>query len=113
MTHQELLSLIKRNGQQYLACDEDWEAEIIEWKTLVAIFEYGAQNGFQAPNYDIRAILDAEDDESPGVPDIGCEAALIDLMERISSPDQADGIDAPEIKELLGLMESAFGRGDA
>ena len=112
MIHQELLTLITTNGNRYLACVEEWEADIIEWQTFYAIFEYAARCGFQAPDYNIRAILDADDDESPGVPDIGCEAALIDLMERISTPDHADSIDAPEIRALLSLMETAFGRGE-
>lgn len=110
MTQQELISLINANGYRYRGSTEDWEAEVIEWQTLVAIFEYGALAGFEAPDYDLRAILDADDDDSPGVPDIGCQAALIDLIERIVAPEQERGITAPELQSLFALMEAAFGR---
>jgi len=60
----------------------------------------------------IRTILDAVDDDSPGVPSMGCEAALTDLIERISAPEGERGIDAPELQDMLVLMETAFGRAE-
>ena len=112
MTRQQLISLINANGHRYLACEEDWEAEIIEWQTLVAIFEHGVATGFEAHEYNLSAIPDAVDDDSPGVPSMGCEAALIDLIERISAPEGERGIDAPELQDMLVLMETAFGRAE-
>lgn len=108
--HKDVVALIEANGRRFLECTEDWEAEIIEWQTILAIFSYGEKKGFSPSDYDLKAILAAEDDESPGVPEVGCESALIDLMERISIPEQSDGIDEPDLRELLALMESAFGR---
>lgn len=112
MTQQELINLIRANGQKYLACDEDWESEIIEWQTIMTIFEYGVSIGLEAPDFSLVSVLNAEDDESPGVPEIGCHDAIIDLMERIATPDCEQAIDAPEMRQMLELMEAEFGRGE-
>jgi hypothetical protein len=110
MTRQELIATIQSKGVRYLECAEDWEAEIIEWQVICTIFECGLAQGFNPPDYDLQAILEADDDESDGVPEIGCEAALIDLIERITEPEKSKGIEEPELREMFLTMERAFGR---
>lgn len=110
MIRENLIALIEINGRRFLECEEDWEAEILEWQTIVAIFEYALGKGYSLPDYDLEAILTAEDDDSPGVPEIGCEGALTDLMERISNTEHPNPIEVPELKALLDTMEWAFGR---
>ncbi|MBQ91882.1 MAG: hypothetical protein CMG87_01250 [Marinobacter sp.] len=102
--------MIEINGRRFLECEDDWEAEILEWQTIVAIFEYTLEEDYSLPDYDLEAILTAEDDDSPGVPEIGCETALTDLMERISNTEHSNRIKVPELKALLDNMERAFGR---
>lgn len=111
MTITELKRSIVLSAQRFQPAD-DWEAQVIEWNTILDIFEYALANGFQPPDYDLRALLDADDDESPGVPEMGCEAAFIDLMERIERTDLPNAIDAPEIAELFRFFELQF-RGPA
>ena len=107
MTLPELQALIILNASKYQPAEE-WEAEIIEWNTICTIFEYAVETGFQAPDYNLPAILDAEDDESPGVPQMGCDAALLDLMERIERTDLPNSIDSPEIADLFRFFEEQF-----
>jgi hypothetical protein len=104
----QLEAAIINNAKQFRKTEEDWEADILEWNTICAIFEYALDQGFQAPGYDLAAILQADDDDDPGVPDIGCEAALIDIMERITREDLPDSIHAPSLNRLLKIMEASF-----
>jgi len=110
MQRENLIEIIETNGRRFLECEEDWEAEILEWQTIVAIFAYALEKGFSPPDYDLRAILAAEDDEAPSVPEIGCEGALTDLIARISDTKHPSRVEVPKLKSLFNTMERAFGR---
>jgi len=111
MTLPELQALIILNACKHQPAEE-WEAETIEWNTIYAIFEYAFERGFRPPDYNLRALLDAENDESPGVPETGCDAALMGLVERIEREDLPNSIEATEITDLLRFFEEVF-RGGA
>lgn len=110
MSYDELFATIQERGRRYINTREDWEAEIVEWETISDIFGYALAKGFNPPDYNLKAILEAEDDESPGVPEIGCQEALIDLMERITQPEQPHGVDEPQLRNLFLELERAFWR---
>lgn len=111
MTYESVIQLIDKNARahQSVPDDDEYEAELLEQEVFSAIFEYCDAVGVKAEGYDIRKILDAEDDDDDGVPPEGCQEALLDLQRRMTDPEAPDPIPVPgEVKELFAHYEKSF-----
>ena len=73
------------------------------------LIEYSFETRFRPPDYNLRALLDAEDDESSSAPEIGCDDALMDFLERVEREDLPNSIEAPEIVDLFRFLRSFSG----
>lgn len=111
MTYEAIIQLIDQNAKKHKSVAEadEWHWESLEQEPLLAIFEYCDSIGIQVDGYDIRKILDAEDDEDDGVPPEGRQEALMNLQTRMTEPDCSDPIEVPlEVKKLFEHYEKSF-----
>lgn len=111
MTYEAIIQLIDRNAQKHKSCaeEDDWHWEHLEQEPLLAVFEYCYQIGIRVDGYDIRKILDAEDDADDGVPPEGCREALFSLQRRMTDSDCSDSIEVPlGVKRLFEHYEKSF-----
>jgi hypothetical protein len=109
----EVKALIKSNAAKHRNVSDDlddlWEAEILERECFRAVFEYIDGVGVKIDDVDIRKLLDAEDDEDDGVPDVGVDETLYDIMDRICDPEHRNAISAPiEVKQLFDCYNETF-----
>lgn len=107
----EIKTLIDKNAVQHKSASDDdsWLYESLEIEVLHAIFDYCDFIGLKIEGYDIRRILDAEDDEDEGVPPEGSYQALLNLQIRMTESDIPNPIQIPnEVKELFEYYEKSF-----
>lgn len=111
MEYKEIVGLIDKNSKEYkLASEEDaWHWESLENECLFAIFEYCDSIGLKIDGYDLRKILDADEDDNEGVLPQGIIETLFTIQERIIDPNASDFIQAPkEVKELFKYYKKSF-----
>ncbi|MBD1400001.1 hypothetical protein [Pelovirga terrestris] len=111
MDYEQLKLWILTQAEKHRVCpDEDfWLVEIIEMEVMNALFDYAIDEGMQAPPFDLKKILDAEDDDDPHVPPEGRDAFLLNLLEMISSDDSTDAMQVPApVKELFQFFRESF-----
>jgi hypothetical protein len=111
MTYDKIKELIDKNAKEHktVPSEDEWHWGLLEQQAVHAIFEYCDSIGIKPEGYNIRKILDAEDDVDDGVPPEGCQEALLNLQRRMTEPDHPDPIAVPnEVKELFAYYEKSF-----
>lgn len=105
----EIKTLIDKNAARHKQEEDDDFCFMLEIEVSRAIFEYCDFMGLKIEGYDIRKILDAEDDMDEGVPPEGIYEALLNLEIRMTGPDVPNPIQVPEeVKELFEYYEQSF-----
>jgi hypothetical protein len=87
----ELKEYIQKKSTDYHALPESESTFVfvmIEQQVIQAIFQYMASQGLRPGAFDLQMILDAEDDDSDGVPPEGVDATLMSLMPAIHPTGQ-------------------------
>src|SRR5690554_6626270 len=106
MTKEGLYQYIDNQADEFhQAGDDAWLYEMNEMKVIYKIFWYCVDENITFERYDLRRILEADDDEE--FPE-GRHEMLYELMRRISG-ESKETIDAPgEVKDLLMYYKKSF-----
>lgn len=110
MSPEKIRKYIDDNVQAHRETDDEdlWTAEIIEYEIFDQIFRYAVSIDCKVEGLDLKAIVEAEDDDDPAVPGANRYEVFMDLRRRMD-PDAREHLEFPNvIKELFDYFERTF-----